>query len=66
MADGQLTTPTRQSVEQALNDAAENGYRFEGWTPRAIAIDLCAFDWTHERCEIEAVEKIVAEIRGKE
>jgi hypothetical protein len=62
MTVDQLSAPTPESVNAALFAAIENGFDFAGMTPREIAEDICAYDWMHENCDPQAVEKIVEEI----
>ena len=49
----------KANVSEAFSNAFENGFDFTGWTPRAIAEDMCSYDSDIENYEVEDVERAV-------
>lgn len=56
------TTLTKQ-VREALKNAKENGYSFDGWTDNDIACDLVAYDADLETQDIEALIQVIGQVR---
>ncbi len=48
-----------KDIAEAFEHAAENGYTFEGWSTRDIAIDMCTYDSTLEKYEVEDVMEAI-------
>lgn len=51
----------RDAVRQALRNAAENGEEFQGWTYRAIAVDIATYDADCDDKEPDEIEPFVRE-----
>jgi hypothetical protein len=49
----------QKHVDEALNNALENGYDFDGWTTLQIAVDLCRCDVECEKYEPEMIADYV-------
>lgn len=56
----------KELVFQAMQNAKDNGYHFEGLTSREIAEDMVTYDAFLEQESIEDVEKLVIEFQAKE
>jgi hypothetical protein len=52
----------KECVRQALKNANENGYDFEGWTNEEIALDMIDYDEALENANVEVVTRCIAEI----
>ena len=53
----------KAKVKEALKNAADNGYTFDGMSAREIAIDMVTYDATMENEDVEAVTEIIEELR---
>ena len=51
-------------VREALENAAENGCTFAGWTNTEVATDMCTYDADLETHEVEEVTAALSRVRG--